>query len=92
MEEVKKRAIASQQYQEKVNNYFKSISSHWNDVYGRKSAYAEVMRDRQAAVLGWVDELAPVPESRALEIGCGAGFTSIQLAMRGFHGNAIDSS
>ncbi len=92
MKEMKERAVAPQQYQEKVNNYFQSISSHWNDVYGSKSAYAEVMRARQAAVLAWVDDLALAPGSRALEIGCGAGFTSIELAMRGFHVHAIDSS
>lgn len=92
MKEMKEFVPEPQQYQEKVNNYFQLGSSHWNDVYASKSAYAEVMRARQAAVLAWVDDLALEPGSRALEIGCGAGFTSIELAMRGLHVNAIDSS
>jgi ubiquinone/menaquinone biosynthesis C-methylase UbiE len=79
-------------YREKVNAYFQSLSSHWNNVYASKSVYAETIRARHIAVLDWIDGLAFAPGSQALEIGCGAGFTSIALAERGFGVQAVDIS
>jgi 2-polyprenyl-3-methyl-5-hydroxy-6-metoxy-1,4-benzoquinol methylase len=79
-------------YQEKVNAYFQSVSSHWNNVYTSKSVYAEVIRARHTAVLDWIDGLTLAPGSQILEIGCGAGFMSIALAERGFCVQAIDVS
>jgi 2-polyprenyl-3-methyl-5-hydroxy-6-metoxy-1,4-benzoquinol methylase len=77
--------------QEKVNTYFTSISSYWREVYASHSLDAEIFRDRHAAVLSWIDDLALEPGAEILEIGCGAGFMSVALAQRGYHVCAIDS-
>ena len=77
--------------QQQVNAYFQSMSSFWKDIYASSGVYAEIHRDRHAAVLDWVDSLALAPGSQALEIGCGAGFMAVALAQRGFRVHAIDS-
>lgn len=78
--------------QEQVNAYFQSQSSYWKDVYSSSGVQGEIYRNRQAAVLTWIDSLALAPNSHVLEIGCGAGFMAIALAERGFHVHAIDST
>jgi len=84
-------ARACLQSQEKVNNYFQSRSSFWNDIYASKGVFAETIRDRQAAVVAWIDNLALAPGARVLEIGCGAGFLTVLLAQRGLQVYAIDT-
>src|SRR5712691_6605241 len=78
--------------QEQVNAYFQSQSSYWKDIYASSGVQGEIYRDRQAAVLAWIDSLALAPGSKVLEIGCGAGFMAVALAERGFHVHAIDST
>ncbi len=80
------------QQQEEVNAYFHARSSYWKDIYRGNSLSAEIYRQRQAAALAWVDELALPPDSRVLEIGCGAGFLSVALAQRGLRVHAIDAA
>src|SRR5258708_2539526 len=79
-------------HQKNVNAYFQSQASFWRDIYTRDSVHAEIYRERQAAVLSWIDNLALVPGSQVLEIGCGAGFLAVALAHRGLRVHAIDSA
>jgi 2-polyprenyl-3-methyl-5-hydroxy-6-metoxy-1,4-benzoquinol methylase len=76
--------------QEKVNAYFQSASSYWEDIYASGSVQGKVYRERQAAALAWIESLDLQPEARVLEIGCGAGFLSVALAQRGLRVQAID--
>ncbi len=78
--------------QEKVNAYFRSQSLFWKDLYASSGVYAEIHRDRHAAVFDWIDGLALAPGSQVLEIGCGAGFMAVALAQRGLCVHAVDST
>ena len=89
---MKKVADSSVQKQDIVNEYFRSKSREWKEIYTRSDVQAETIRDRHAAVLDWIDALALKPGSKVLEIGCGAGFMAIALAQRGFRVYAIDSA
>jgi ubiquinone/menaquinone biosynthesis C-methylase UbiE len=89
---VKKAADSGFHQQEVVNNYFKSRSLHWKDIYTNSGVHAEIIRDRHASVLAWIDSLALEPGSSVLEVGCGAGFMAVALAQREFRVYAIDSS
>ncbi len=89
---MKEYAVPHLEEQEKVNAYFQSKSLYWKELYTREGVFSETIRDRQAAVLDWIDSLALAPGSQVLEIGCGAGFLAVALAQRGLRVHAIDSA
>ena len=78
--------------QRQVDTYFDSVSSYWADIYDTQSLEGVIYRHRRAIVLRWIDELALPRGSRILEVGCGAGFTTVALAHRGYTVDAVDSS
>ncbi len=84
--------VSYRRQQEEVNAYFRAQSSYWKDIYASSGVQAEIYRMRQAVVLAWIDDLALAPDSRVLEIGCGAGFLSVALAQRRLRVHAIDSA
>ena len=85
------KAVAqSDAYAASVRAYFESEASSWRSIYARDDVYAVIYQDRQAAVLSQVDRLALPTGARVLDIGCGAGLTSVSLAQRGFEVNAMD--
>jgi ubiquinone/menaquinone biosynthesis C-methylase UbiE len=88
---VSKTYTSYHQQQEEVNAYFQAQSSYWKDLYEGNSLLSEIVRDRHAAILRWIDSLALAPGSQVLEIGCGAGFMAVALAQRGLRVQAIDS-
>jgi SAM-dependent methyltransferase len=55
---------------------------YWNDIAGRSWAEFQEGLDRQVAPLGRqaMAALAPAPGERIVDIGCGAGETSLELA------------
>jgi ubiquinone/menaquinone biosynthesis C-methylase UbiE len=79
------------QYQQVVNAFFHDRCGYWKDVYQEESLRACIYRARKSAVLTMVDKLALAERSRALEIGCGAGLTTVALAKRGYAVDAIDT-
>ncbi|MET0271482.1 MAG: methyltransferase domain-containing protein, partial [Phenylobacterium sp.] len=56
--------------------------AYWNDTAGSVWARSQQALDRQLAPLGRraMAALAPRPGERILDIGCGAGETSLELA------------
>jgi ubiquinone/menaquinone biosynthesis C-methylase UbiE len=76
--------------QERVTAYFDSQAQYWKEIYKRRDAFSVTYQQRMATVLAWVDGLMLPAGSRILEVGCGAGFTTIALAQRGFFVEAQD--
>lgn len=80
-------------HQQEVDDYFTAESQYWRDLYtSERGVVGEIIRDRHVRALSLIDALALPPGSRALEVGCGAGFLSIELANRGLKVSAVDSS
>lgn len=86
------QTLPSRDHQEEVESYCDSTSSYWAEIYSTESARGVIQQRRMALVLEWIDELARPRGSWILEVGCGAGLTTIELARRGYTVCATDSS
>ncbi|MGH9775395.1 MAG: class I SAM-dependent methyltransferase [Candidatus Acidiferrales bacterium] len=73
-----------------VIGWFDAQAECWTDIYARRDAFSITYQDRMARVLTWVDGLRLPPGSDVLEVGCGAGFTTLALAEKGLHVQAQD--
>ncbi len=79
--------------QKQVNAYFDVESLYWKDLYsGESGLLGEIIRDRQRSAIDCILNLGLPLTAHILEIGCGAGYMSIELANRGFSTTAIDAS
>jgi len=77
---------------ERVTGQFDQRSAWWDRIYRQDSLEARILRRRQQVALTWVEQLSLPKGSRVLEIGCGAGGTTVQLAKRGHLVYALDRS
>jgi SAM-dependent methyltransferase len=78
--------------QAEVNAHFDSSASYWDGVYSGDSLQGIIYQDRQTAVLEYVDAADVAAGGPVLEIGCGAGHLTMQLADRGLRVDALDAS
>jgi SAM-dependent methyltransferase len=78
--------------QEHVNAHFDSTASYWDGVYRGGSLQGLIYRLRQAVVLDNVDAAQLSLRAPVLEIGCGAGHLTVELASRGLQIDAVDAS
>ncbi len=74
-----------------VNTHFESSALQWERIYGAATLGGRIYQARMAIALQWIEQLHLPPTARLLEIGCGAGFATAALAMRGYHIDAVDS-
>ncbi len=81
---------ASNQAQEQVSSLFEERSGYWSDLYREKHVLAKIYQQRHAVSLSFFDELKLPPTARILELGCGAGWLSIDIARRGYSVDATD--
>jgi ubiquinone/menaquinone biosynthesis C-methylase UbiE len=75
-----------------VNAYFDSTASYWDGVYRGDDLQGLIYQRRQDVVLAYVDAAQRRPQARTLEIGCGAGHLTVNLAQRDFLVDAVDAS
>jgi len=77
--------------QKRTDAYFEAASGYWSKIYESTDAESAIYQDRRLAVLELVRKLGVSTEWPVLEIGCGAGLTSIALAQFGYTVQAVDS-
>ncbi len=78
--------------QASVNGYFESTADFWRKVYEHNDLGSRIYQERYRAVLKQVDGLRLPDDSPVLEVGCGAGHTTVALAQRGFVVTSIDAA
>jgi ubiquinone/menaquinone biosynthesis C-methylase UbiE len=77
--------------QASVNNHFACSAPDWERIYHEATLGGQIYQDRMAMALRWIEKLRLPETARLLEIGCGAGFATTALAMRGYRLHAVDS-
>lgn len=78
--------------QRQVNEYFKSSAAHWQNIYTEQELLPRIYQDRHNTTLAWVRGLGLPKQARILEVGCGAGLMSVELAIDGYTIDAMDST
>jgi D-aspartate ligase len=78
--------------QKQVDRHFEAAAQDWKTIYEEQTVYGLIHQERRATALDWIDELALPDGASVLEIGCGAGLTSVALAERGLNVMAIDTA
>jgi len=78
-------------HQRAVDNYFKAAAKQWDKIYELDTLYARIHQERAQIVLAMAESIGLPIEATVLEVGCGAGLTTVALAGRGFTVEAVDT-
>ena len=78
-------------HQRSVDKYFKAEAKQWDEIYEVDTLYGRIYQERTRIVLLMVENIALPSEARVLEVGCGAGRTTVALAERGYTVEAVDT-
>jgi ubiquinone/menaquinone biosynthesis C-methylase UbiE len=76
--------------QREVNTHFDVGSTYWSDLYFQYDVFGIIHQQRREIAIKYFDSLSLPKESKILEIGCGAGHTTVDLAKRGYKIEAMD--
>jgi 2-polyprenyl-3-methyl-5-hydroxy-6-metoxy-1,4-benzoquinol methylase len=82
---------AEAEQQRRADQYFSAEAAYWDAIYSDQDIMSTIYQLRRVVVLDMVDRLLLPREARILEVGCGAGLTSVELARRGYTVDAIDT-
>ena len=75
-----------------VTAYFQTRTRYWEDTYHGEDVVSLIHQHRRALALDWVARLDLPDGARVLDVGAGAGLTSVALAGRGYQVTAVDAS
>jgi SAM-dependent methyltransferase len=79
------------EHQKCIDAHFEASAAYWTKVYEFEDVDGTIYKQRRSVVLALAKKLGLPGESSILEIGCGSGLTSVQLAREGYTIQAVDS-
>jgi D-aspartate ligase len=85
-----RRHDSGEDHRSRVESRFARRAPEWRDVYTGRDVRSTIYQERLARALEEIDRLDLPPGSRALDLGAGAGLTSVALAERGLRVHALD--
>lgn len=74
-----------------VDAHFQSAAAYWKAIYEDGDLQSRIYQIRKQAVFSMVRWAGLAPGSSVLEVGCGAGYTTVDLAGLGANVEAIDT-
>ncbi len=75
-----------------VDAFFDRDAGAWDAIYSARDVFSVIHQLRQATALAWLDETNLAAGTPVLEVGCGAGHATVEMARRGFIVTAFDSA
>lgn len=75
-----------------VDRFFDGWADYWSAVYTQRDLPGLIYRRRMQTVAAWTRELGLASGAAALDVGCGAGQMTAELARAGFSPTGTDSS
>jgi ubiquinone/menaquinone biosynthesis C-methylase UbiE len=81
----------AREQQRRVDAHFQQTAGYWKEIYQSHDLESLIYQHRRLATLAMVEALTLRPGSPVLEVGCGAGFTTVALSQRGYVVEAIDT-
>ena len=76
--------------QRRVAERFKSEALYWDAIYRGTDLYSKIYQRRREIILRTIVQLSLPWNARVLEVGSGAGLTTVELARRGHTVQAVD--
>lgn len=87
---MRQQRLQPAEVQQAVDQHFGTGAPFWQQIYQRADPSSVLYRSRLRIALRWIDELGLSPGARVLDVGAGAGLSSVELARRGLMVDAID--
>jgi SAM-dependent methyltransferase len=84
-------ANSSADFQARADHHFAMNAAYWRDIYDGRGVEGLAYDMRNSTALRWVDELGSPNGTQVLDVGSGAGLTSVALAASGFEVTATDT-
>ena len=78
-------------YDELVQRYFRSTLPYWEQIYADRTVYGRIYQERARRAIAYVDRVGLPSGAPVLEIGCGPGVITTEVARKGMTVWAIDS-
>jgi len=77
--------------QKLVDGYFRDRAQYWKSVYEQQDLGAMVLQERHQRSVRWLQMLSLPRGAKVLDVGCGAGAMTTEMARLGHQVQAIDS-
>jgi ubiquinone/menaquinone biosynthesis C-methylase UbiE len=77
-------------YESLVSRHFRSTLDYWEQIYSDRTVYSRIYQERAARAIGYLDHIGISTGAPVLEVGCGPGVISVEMARKGFTVSAVD--